>query len=39
VASADEVAEALAGLAAVTADPTTLIGLPRTFHVWARKPA
>jgi SAM-dependent methyltransferase len=39
VAAAEEVAEALAGLAAATADPDTLIGLPRMFQVWARKPA
>jgi ubiquinone/menaquinone biosynthesis C-methylase UbiE len=39
LATPEEIAEALAGLAAVTADAGTLIGLPRTFQVWARKPA
>ena len=34
-----EVAAAVAGLAAFAADPETVIGGPRIFQVWARKPA
>jgi ubiquinone/menaquinone biosynthesis C-methylase UbiE len=37
LATADEVERALADLGAATDDPRTLIGLPRTFQVWARR--
>ena len=37
LASKTELEVALAGLAAVTADPTTIIGGPRTFQLWSRK--
>lgn len=36
IASRREVDAALADLAAFTADPSTVIGRPRTFQVWAR---
>jgi ubiquinone/menaquinone biosynthesis C-methylase UbiE len=39
IATAGEVATALAALADATADPATIIGLPRTFQVWARREA
>jgi ubiquinone/menaquinone biosynthesis C-methylase UbiE len=39
IATAGEVATALAALADATADPATIIGLPRTFQVWARRDA
>jgi ubiquinone/menaquinone biosynthesis C-methylase UbiE len=39
VATSAEVADALASLARATEDPGTIIGLPRTFQVWRRKPA
>lgn len=38
LASADEVAAALADLRAFAAAPGTLAGDPRTFQVWARRP-
>jgi ubiquinone/menaquinone biosynthesis C-methylase UbiE len=38
IATRAQVAEALAGLAVATTDSETLIGLPRTFQAWARKP-
>jgi len=38
LASADEVAAALADLRAFAATPGTLAGDPRTFQVWARRP-
>jgi ubiquinone/menaquinone biosynthesis C-methylase UbiE len=37
LASAGEVAAALAGLRAFAATPGTLVGDPRTFQVWARR--
>jgi ubiquinone/menaquinone biosynthesis C-methylase UbiE len=37
IASEEEVEEALADLAAFSADPTTIFGRPRTFQVWARR--
>jgi len=39
LASADQVAAALAGLRAFAATPGTLLGDPRTFQVWARREA
>lgn len=36
-AGADEVAAAIADLAAFAADPETVIGGPRTFQLWARR--
>jgi hypothetical protein len=38
LASADDVATALADLAAFAADPQTVCGSPRTFQLWARRP-
>ena len=38
LASADQVATALADLAAFAADPQTVCGSPRTFQLWARRP-
>ncbi len=38
LASEAEIAAALASLAALAEDSTTLIGGPRVFQVWARKP-
>ena len=38
LASAGEVAAALADLRAFAATPGTMIGDPRTFQVWARRP-
>jgi hypothetical protein len=37
LAGADEVAAAIADLAAFAADPETVIGGPRTFQLWARR--
>jgi hypothetical protein len=37
LASAAEVAAALADLRAFAATPGTLVGDPRTFQVWARR--
>jgi ubiquinone/menaquinone biosynthesis C-methylase UbiE len=37
IATAGEVATALAALADATADPAAIIGLPRTFQIWARR--
>jgi hypothetical protein len=39
IATADEVTTVLAALADATADPATIIGLPRTFQVWAKREA
>lgn len=38
IATQDELDAAIADLAAFTADETTLIGRPRVFQVWARRP-
>src|SRR6185437_6469005 len=38
LASADELEAALAGLAALAEDDTTLCGSPRIFQAWARRP-
>jgi trans-aconitate methyltransferase len=38
VASADEVAQILAELYELAADPTTVVGLPRFVHAWATTP-
>ena len=38
LASADQVATALADLATFAADPQTVCGSPRTFQLWARRP-
>ena len=37
IATTDQVAAALADLDQATRDPATIIGLPRTFQVWARR--
>jgi ubiquinone/menaquinone biosynthesis C-methylase UbiE len=37
LATTAEIDAALASLTAITADPTTLIGEPRTFQAWARR--
>jgi hypothetical protein len=37
IASEQEVAAALAALAASAEDPTTIFGRPRTIQVWARR--
>jgi ubiquinone/menaquinone biosynthesis C-methylase UbiE len=39
LASEDEVSAALASLAAFTDDPATLIGEPRIFQLWCRRPS
>lgn len=39
LASSDEVRSAIASLTDFTNNPKTLIGGPRTFQVWARRPA
>ena len=39
LASKDELNEAIGGLEAYAADPTTLVAGPRVFQVWSRKPA
>lgn len=39
IATQDELAAAIADLAAFTADETTVIGRPRVFQVWARRRA
>lgn len=38
IASAEKVAEAVARLEEYAADPTTMVGSPRMFQVWSRKP-
>lgn len=38
IATQEEIAEALDSLATATSDTGTIIGPPRTFQVWARKP-
>jgi hypothetical protein len=38
LASAGEVAAAVADLAAFAADPQTVCGSPRTFQLWGRRP-
>ena len=37
-ATAEEAAAAIADLTAFAADPETVIGSPRTFQLWARRP-
>jgi hypothetical protein len=37
LATAEEVAAAIADLAAFAADPQTVIGGPRTFQLWVRR--
>jgi hypothetical protein len=39
LASADDVAAAVAGLSVFIAAQDTLVGDPRTFQIWARKPS
>jgi ubiquinone/menaquinone biosynthesis C-methylase UbiE len=39
IASRSELDDALAGLAALAADESTLVGSPRLLQAWARKPA
>jgi ubiquinone/menaquinone biosynthesis C-methylase UbiE len=39
LASQDELSDAIEGLEAYAADPTTLVAGPRVFQVWSRKPA
>ncbi len=39
LADADTVAQAVAALAEYADDPKTMVGSPRMFQVWARKPA
>jgi ubiquinone/menaquinone biosynthesis C-methylase UbiE len=39
IASPQEVQEAIARLEEYAADPTTMIGSPRMFQVWARRPS
>ncbi|HEX5386441.1 MAG TPA: methyltransferase domain-containing protein [Gemmatimonadales bacterium] len=39
LASSEELAETVAALAAFTDDPRSLLGSPRVFQVWGRKPA
>ena len=39
VATADEIAAALADLQSFTADPTTVVGSPRLTQAWTRRPA
>ena len=38
IATDAEVDDALAGLAALAADDTTVVGSPRLLQAWARKP-
>ena len=38
IATQDELDAAIADLAAFTADETTIVGRPRVFQVWARRP-
>jgi hypothetical protein len=37
IATQDELAAAIADLAAFTEDETTIVGRPRVFQVWARR--
>jgi hypothetical protein len=39
LATQDDVDEVVRALAAFTEDPRTIIGLPRVFQVWGRRPA
>ena len=38
IADAAEVDQALAGLEALAADPESVVGSPRTFQAWSRRP-